>query len=102
MSTAGTEIFDDGDGPYLAWLHGHPGGHVLTRRRGRSDDYLVLHRATCERIRTYTRMARPGGFTERRYIKVCSDSLAALQDYARGEGGRPDGSFSSRCRSCSP
>jgi hypothetical protein len=47
-------------------------------------------------------MARPGGFTTRGYIKVCSDSLAELQQYARGRGARPDGSFSSKCRSCSP
>jgi hypothetical protein len=47
-------------------------------------------------------MARPGGFTTRGYIKVCSDSLAELQQYARGRGGRPDGSFSAKCRSCSP
>ena len=102
MSTTATETFDDGDAPYLAWLHEHPDGYVLTRRRGKSDNYLILHRATCGRIRTYTAMARPGGFTERAYIKVCSDSLAALQDYARGKGGRPDGTFSGKCRSCCP
>jgi len=102
MSTSGTQIFDDADGPYLAWLQEHPEGYVLSRRRGSSDDYLVLHRVSCGKIRNYTLMARPGGFTERRYIKACSDSLSDLRGYARREGGRPDGSFSSKCRSCSP
>lgn len=96
------EVFDDGDGPYLAWLLAHPGGYLLNRRRGKSDGYLVLHRASCRRMRTYTQMARPGGFTERDYIKVCSESLAKLQAYARGPGGRPDGSFSAKCRACCP
>ncbi len=96
------QVFDDDDGPYLAWLREHPDGYVLNRRRGKSDDYLVLHRASCQRVQDYNEMARPGGFTTRGYIKVCSDSLAELQQYARGRGARPDGSFSSKCRSCSP
>ncbi len=60
----------------------------------------TLH--TCNKIRNYTQMARPGGFTGRGYIKVCSNDLESLHQYARNKGGRPDGSFSSKCRSCSP
>ncbi len=95
-------IFDDGDAPYLAWLDEHPDGYVLNRRRRSSDDYLVLHRATCWLISQYTRMARPGGFTERHYIKVCTDTLSKLHLYARTRGGRSDGSFSKKCGVCSP
>ena len=96
------EVFDDRDAPYLDWLQKHPDGYVLNRRRGSSDNYLVLHRTACNKIRNYTQMARPGGFTGRGYIKVCSNDIESLHRYARTKGGRPDGSFSSKCRSCSP
>jgi hypothetical protein len=96
------EAFDDKDAPYLTWLHDHPQGYVLNRRRGKSDGYLVLHRVACRKIRDYTQMARPGGFTGRGYIKVCAESIEDLHRYARTKGGRPDGSFSGKCRSCSP
>ncbi|MDR7132830.1 hypothetical protein J2X06_000014 [Lysobacter niastensis] len=97
-----TEVFDDTDAPYLAWLQEHPGGYVLNRRRVGSRNYLVLHRATCYKIRTYTRMAQPEGFTGRDYVKVCSPSIDELHAYARTKGGRTDGSFSGKCRTCSP
>jgi hypothetical protein len=102
MSTPAFKVFDGHDKLYKAWLQDHPAAYVLNRRRGNSDNYLVLHRASCGKIGNYTQMARPGGFTERSYIKICSDSLDALHVYARGKGGRPDGSFSSKCRLCSP
>lgn len=96
------EVFDNKDAPYLAWLREHSQGYVLNRRRGKSDRYLVLHRAACRRIRDYTQMARPEGFTGRGYIKVCSDSMEELHHYAVTRGGRADSSFSGKCRSCSP
>ena len=96
------KVFDDRDAPYLEWLHQHSDGYVLNRRRVSSDSYLVLHRAGCGKIRNYTKMAQPEGFTGRSYVKVCSDSLELLHEYARTKGGRPDGSFSGKCRSCSP
>jgi hypothetical protein len=95
------EIFNDHDDPYLDWLRENPRGYVLNRRRGKSDNYLVLHTATCKKIKEYTGSARPGGFTSREYIKVCSNDIKELEDYARQKGGRPDGSFSRRC-ACNP
>ena len=96
------QVFDDRDAPYLEWLHQHPDGYVLNRRRGISDNYLVLHLAVCGKIRNYTQMARPGCFTGRGYIKVCSTKLESLYQYARTNGRRPDGSFSRKCGSCNP
>lgn len=96
------KVFDKDDTPYITWLQKHPDGYVLNRRRGMSNNYLVLHRATCGKIHGYTQMARPGGFTERGYIKICSINLDSLYEYARIKGGRPDGSFSGKCRTCSP
>lgn len=93
--------FDGNDKPYLAWLVVNPNGYVINRRRGKSKTYAVLHRATCRLIRTYNEMARPGGFTERKYIKACSTSIEPLKVYAR-KMGRHDGSFSGKCKLCNP
>ena len=75
------KVFDDRDAPYLEWLHQHPNDYVLNRRRGSSDNYLVLHLAVCGMIRNYTQMARSDGFTGRGYIKVCSTKLESLHQY---------------------
>ncbi len=96
------QIFDDSDTVYLDWLHSHQEGYVLNRRRGSSSQYIVLHRATCDRIQKYTKMAKPGGFTERDYIKVCAIRVDDLHDYVKSKGGRPDGSFSKECPVCKP
>ena len=96
------ERFDAGDEPYLAWLHAHPAGFVLSLRRDRSGAVAVLHRAGCGTIRKYSQQVRRGAFTERDVIKVCSDAIEPLMAYARTDGGRPDGSPSHRCRSCNP
>ena len=92
------EVFDGDDRIYLSWVVEHPNGFVLNRRRGSSHDYLVLHRADCRLINQSDSVAL-GGFTERAYVKVCSESLGALRGYAASVG-RGDGSFSGRCRRC--
>ncbi len=97
-----TVIFDYSDTAYLDWLHSHPEGYVLNRLRGSSSQYLVLHRATCDKIKKYTKMAKPGGFTERSYIKVCALHVDDLRAYARYKAGRLDGSFSAVCPICKP
>jgi len=94
------EVFDDRDDLYLTWLHENPKGFVLNRRRGKSDGYLVLHSAQCYWIQHYNNTARPGGFTERDYVKICAKTVEELQFYARTKGGRPDGSFSKQCSAC--
>lgn len=94
-------VFTDGDGAYLQWLTQHPHGFVLNTARSSSPGYMVLHRAVCPSISTYTHNARPGGFTERDYIKVCSADIEQLRVWVR-QHGRPDGSFSRDCPLCSP
>lgn len=93
--------FDGNDKSYLSWLLANPKGYVINRRRGKSDTYAVLHRATCRMIRAYTEMARSGGFTERKYIKACSPNIEPLKSYVR-KMGRPDSSFSGKCKLCNP
>jgi hypothetical protein len=96
------KVFDGGDECYLNWLREHPDGYVLNRCRCKSEGYLVLHRSKCRKIQDYNNMARPGGFTGRSYIKICAKTIADLQEYARAKGGRPDGSFSGKCRTYNP
>jgi hypothetical protein len=96
-------LFDGDDDAYQAWLEDHPGGYVInTRRRpGFDPSLMVLHRASCRLIRDYNEMAQEGGFTERKYVKICSVSISALREWVR-QHGRPDGSFSKECSHCNP
>lgn len=93
--------FNDNDEAYQAWLTAHPQGFVLNTPRIHTPDYMVLHRASCSSISNYTQMARPGGFTERQYIKVCGETVDALRLWVRHHG-RPDGSFTGECGRCKP
>ena len=61
--------------------------------------YMVLHRATCLKVSDYNDMAKPGGFTERSYIKVCATDVEDLRVWTT-RNGRPDGSFSKECSFC--
>lgn len=96
-----TEFRDD-DAPYLQWASTHEGGFVInTHRVNPEPRYMVLHRASCWTIRVLTGDAKPGGFTERTYQKICAESVKELSDWVRKHG-RPDGSFSKRCGLCGP
>jgi hypothetical protein len=77
MSHEPFEIIDD-DKAYLAWTAENPGAFVINKWKGKSAKYLVLHRAKCPSITSHTKMARPGGFTERHYSKVCGMTVTAL------------------------
>jgi hypothetical protein len=92
--------FSDSDEAYQDWLENHPEGFVLTMLRNKPPDKMYLHRASCYKIKNYNRMARPGGFTERAYIKICAVNLDSLRDWVRVNG-RPDGSFTNEfCYVC--
>jgi hypothetical protein len=98
MSTAPSYLLPKNDREYRAWLSAHAGGFVLNVRETFSPSYMVLHRAGCPHISTHS---NPGAFTERAYRKVCAETPAPLASWAR-QHGRADGSFSHRCRTCSP
>lgn len=91
--------FKNRERKYQAWLRSHPDGYVLNTRRSPDPDYMVLHRARCRTISQYHAMARPGGYTERDFIKVCADSEAELRAWVKAHG-RRDGSFSKECGFC--
>ena len=92
-----TILFDCNDAAYLAWIQGHPDGYVLTSSRSLYPAHTVIHRATCGLIRELMGSAKPGGFTERGYIKVYSESIPPLRDWVYRK--RPDGGVRecSRC-----
>jgi hypothetical protein len=93
--------YNNGDGPYLAWLQANPTGYVLNTGRSLPPEYMVLHRANCSSISVLVPPARPGGFTECDYVKICSDSVADLSTWVR-QHRRPSGAFSKRCPRCNP
>jgi hypothetical protein len=76
--------FVDDDAGYLEWMSKHATGFVLNCARTPSASYLMLHRATCPSINGEP--ARGRLWTDQ-YIKVCSPSLSALQDWARARTG---------------
>jgi hypothetical protein len=59
-----------------------PAGYVLNCDRSPSDDYVILHRADCHTIDG--RPARGKSWTEH-YQKVCADSIAESEDWARSK-----------------
>jgi hypothetical protein len=93
-----TLIFDGNDEAYQTWLR-NPDGWVLNTRRHLNPSYMVLHAAMCSSVTNYNDMARPGGFTERSYIKVCSTQIEDLNDWVHSHG-RRDGSFRKECGRC--
>lgn len=93
------EEFRDNDDSYQEWLAENPSGFVINTMRNCSTDYMVLHRATCSSISQYTDMAQPGGFTERKYIKICADTIEDLEYWIRRHGAK---TFSNECSRCDP
>jgi hypothetical protein len=101
MQQFDVEEFSSDDTTYQQWLDQHPNGFVINTGRKKQPEYMVLHKTSCPHIKNYTKMARSGGFTERDFIKVCSDSIDSLKAWTK-QNGRPDGSFSSECSQCKP
>ena len=99
MEESMVEMFDNNDDLYQKWLAENPDGFVINTTRDYSKDYMVLHKATCSSISKYTNMAQPGGFTERRYIKICSDTIEDLENWVRKQGAI---TFTKECGKCAP
>ena len=87
--------FKDDDAGYLAWIAAHPRGFVLNRQKGKTDLYLILHRARCRQISKP--LESPYAYTGMKYMKVCAEELEALYAHARQQGGAL-----TRCRVCNP
>lgn len=95
-------IFDNDDRAYLKWLSSHPEGFVVNGRRKFDPDYLVLHRATCGSVNVFRGMEeKPGGFTERNYVKLCGESISSLERHLGYFTGSSQ-PFSKECSACKP
>lgn len=71
--------FDHDEAGFTAWLSDHPTGFVVNTTRTIPASYRILHRARCWTIRPGRKGAEPGAFTERAYIKVCSQEVSLLK-----------------------
>lgn len=76
-------VFEPDDQKYKDWIKEHPEGFVLTSNNSLTPRHTVVHSASCHKIKVLTGNAKPGGFTERRYIKVYAESLGALERWVR-------------------
>ena len=95
-------LFDGDDQKYLDWINSNKRGLVINIRRQFDPAYVVLHRATCPHITNYPRMdAKPGGFTERSYLKLCGDTVDDIRLLLRRALAHQNG-FSKECEHCRP
>jgi hypothetical protein len=85
-------IFINEDEAYLRWIDQNPCGFVVNANRVPKPNYLILHRSTCNHIATNARE----NWTTNSYIKICSNSIDELRDWAtRDVGGQVQ-----QCGSC--
>jgi hypothetical protein len=78
-------IFEDDDAGYLAWVDGNQHGFVFNSFRKPDPRSLILHRASCGSIRGEP--ARGDRWTTGDFIKACSVTRAALNQWTRQQVG---------------
>lgn len=95
-STPGTSIVrfhnedqNDSEERYKDWLSANPEGYVLSlhKRSEKSDHFdptasTCLHCASCSSVNNTLSYSQPKPFTGGDYFKICSTSLAALEEEA--------------------
>ena len=92
-------MFKNQEASYQAWLVENPDGYVLTTVAKISPRYLPLHRASCRMIRKYMKNMSEGAFTDRDYIKICSNSVSDILVWIKSHGGT---TFTKLCAMCIP
>ena len=93
-------VFDKGDEPYLQWMKDHPHGFVLNTASGVSTWFLMFHHANCPHISGYTKSQEKGAFTQRNYVKACSDDPSNLIAWAASQ--RKGVTEYQECKTCKP
>ena len=83
--------FVDDDKGYVAWLEANAGGYVINSYRTPTLSYLMLHKATCQHLKTESR----SNWT-RDYRKTCSTDADELRRWAR----TAVGGNASECADC--
>ncbi len=89
------EFRDRGDDGYLRWIDAHHHGYVINIQRSHNPRDARLHTAICQ---TITGTPARGSAFVGDWVKVCSASLAELDDWAM----RETGSALQRCPVCQP
>jgi hypothetical protein len=74
-------IFEDDDAGYSAWVESHQHGFVVNTTRKPDPRYLILRRTSCGTI--CGKPALGDRWTTGDYIKVCSETRASLDQWAR-------------------
>lgn len=96
-------LFDSDDAMFLCWTAEFPEGYVVNLRRRLDPSYVVLHRANCRTLKTHRNAENsPGGFTERNYVKACSETVTDLEAFVADRLGIQRPFFSKRCSACDP
>jgi hypothetical protein len=93
------EFFQNKETEYQNWIASNPHGYVLTTTKDISISYMSLHRATCRTISQYMSNMANGAFTEKNYMKICSNNYGDLTDWIETQGGT---GFTKLCSKCSP
>lgn len=94
------QIFDKNDRVYLDFIAKNPNSLVVNTRRKNHNDYFILHKSTCRHIRNEESHEK-GAFTERKYIKICSNSIKDLKNWFNNNDELFTGDFH-YCGSCNP
>ncbi len=91
------QTFDSDDTPFLEWMQRNPQGFVINPERRFASRYTMYHRAGCHHISTYGAGHPEGGFTQRQYIKVCTNNLQELLTWRAQHRSRADDIY---CQTC--
>ena len=85
--------FKDDEAGYLKWVLANPTGYVVNVDRPQYfPQYPMVHSATHKAVSTPAR----SNYTTGKYLKFCSVSLVALEQWSQTNYGRP----LTRCAQC--
>ncbi len=89
--------FDNDETGYLHWVNANPSGFVLNAERhpGGIPDAYMLHRASCNTIKTPKRT----NYTTNGYAKICSGDRRELVDWW---GASHSNHYFRECKLCKP
>lgn len=95
------QIFDNNDESYLKWVIKNPDSYIINTYRAnlkndKKSEYWMLHKASCKTILV---TENEGGFTQRKYIKICSNSIKSLKSECHTLNKNFSGKFH-ECRKC--
>jgi len=89
------------DHEYKNWINDNKVGFVLNTTTTPDPTYMVLHAHTCRTINIPISTASENSFTQKDYIKICSNTINELRKWV-SKNGRKNGTFSVECQKCNP